>query len=234
MFHVAKNFCLFLRQVLPNSCILQLHNSRYDKSYRNRTFLYYALSCGIFMVGFGYISVPLYRIYCRATGTGTDSNLAKANSEKIRSMKPVKDRQITVQFSADTYSNMLWKFKPLQNAITVVPGETALAFYTAENPTDKPIIGIATYSVVPVEAAKYFNKIQCFCFEEQRLNPHEKVDLPVFFFLDPEFDSDPDLMLTDEVVLHYTFFKAKEARMNIPGITSTLEDVPNSPVTANE
>ena len=70
---------------------------------------------------------------------------------------------------------MLWQFKPHQKEIKIVPGETALAFYTARNPTDRPVTGIATYNVIPFDAGVYFNKIQCFCFEEQRLNPHEQV-----------------------------------------------------------
>lgn len=79
------------------------------------------------------------------------------------------------RFNADTSSAMRWHFKPQQQEIKIVPGETALAFYTACNPTDKPVTGIATYNVIPFEAGLYFNKIQCFCFEEQRLNPHEQV-----------------------------------------------------------
>ncbi|VDP34661.1 unnamed protein product [Schistosoma curassoni] len=93
-------------------------------------------------------------------GAGTNANLALTKSEKIKTMKPVRDREYTVHFAADTHSLMKWNFKPSQKALRVVPGETALAFYTAENPTDKPIVGIATYSVVPFEASKYFHKIQ--------------------------------------------------------------------------
>ncbi|VDO50714.1 unnamed protein product [Schistosoma margrebowiei] len=157
-------------------------------------------------------------------GAGTNANLALAKSEKIKTMKPVRDREYIVHFAADTHSLMKWNFKPSQKALRIVPGETALAFYTAENPTDKPIIGIATYSVVPFEASKYFHKIQCFCFEEQRLNPHEKVDLPVFFFLDPEISSDWRLQRCSEIVLNYTFFEAKKAKFHIPGITTPEHD----------
>ena len=88
-------------------------------------------------------------------------------------------RPITVYFNADTSSSMPWKFVPQQRAVRVVPGETALAFYTAYNPTDKPITGVSTYNVTPARAGLYFNKIQCFCFEEQRLKPHEEIDMPV-------------------------------------------------------
>lgn len=101
------------------------------------------------------------------------------DTAKISTMSPVKDRMIKIKFTADTAASMQWNFKPQQTEITIVPGETALAFYTATNPTDKQVIGISTYNVVPFEVGQYFNKIQCFCFEEQMLNPHEQVSLLV-------------------------------------------------------
>ena len=130
-------------------------------------------------------------------------------AEKVKAMKPVKNRKIEVHFNADTAAAMQWNFRPQQSVISVAPGETALAFYTARNPTDKPIDGISTYNVIPFEAGVYFNKIQCFCFEEQRLNPHEEVDMPVFFYIDPEFDEDPATMSYDKITLSYTFFESK-------------------------
>ncbi|KAK4468550.1 hypothetical protein MN116_007746 [Schistosoma mekongi] len=196
------------------------HNPFNRNAFKKRTLLYYTLSFGILMIGFGYSTVPLYRLYCSKTGSGTNSSLAKAKTEKIKTMKPIRDREFVIYFTADTHSGMKWKFKPLQKALTIVPGETALAFYSAENPTDQPIVGIATYSIVPFEASKYFNKIQCFCFEEQRLNPHEKVDLPVFFYIDPEINSDPWLKRSSQIVLSYTFFEAKKSKLHIPGVTT--------------
>src|SRR5665811_1167204 len=89
------------------------------------------------------------------------------------------------------------------------PGETALAFYRAENKTSRPVDGISTYNVIPFEAGQYFNKIQCFCFEEQRLNPGEVVELPVFFYIDPEIMNDPKLENIDLITLSYTFFESK-------------------------
>lgn len=88
----------------------------------------------------------------------------------------------------------------------VLPGETALAFYTATNKSDEDIIGVATYSVTPGQVAPYFSKIQCFCFEEQRLNAGETVDMPVFFFIDPDFVNDPAMNKIDTIILSYTFF----------------------------
>ena len=88
----------------------------------------------------------------------------------------------------------------------MLPGETALAFYTATNKSEEDIIGVATYSVTPAQVAPYFSKIQCFCFEEQRLNAGETVDMPVFFFIDPDFINDPTMNKIDTITLSYTFF----------------------------
>eukprot|EP00118_Oscarella_pearsei_P016331 m.154941 g.154941 ORF g.154941 m.154941 type:complete len:108 (+) comp38648_c0_seq7:247-570(+) len=92
-------------------------------------------------------------------------------------MEAVTERQLTIRFNADRSASMRWAFKPQQSEVKVFPGETALAFYSATNPTNEPVTGISTYNVIPFEAGQYFNKIQCFCFEEQRLNPHEQVGL---------------------------------------------------------
>lgn len=99
-----------------------------------------------------------------------------------------------------------WKFTPQQREVRVLPGETALAFYTATNKGDKDIIGVATYSVTPAQCAPYFSKIQCFCFEEQRLNAGETVDMPVFFYLDPDLLNDLNMKGVETVTLNYTFF----------------------------
>ena len=101
---------------------------------------------------------------------------------------------------------MPWKFIPQQREVRVLPGETALAFFTATNKSEEDIIGIATYSVTPAQVAPYFSKIQCFCFEEQRLNAGETIDMPVFFFIDPDFVNDPAMSKIDSVILSYTFF----------------------------
>ncbi|XP_051958853.1 cytochrome c oxidase assembly protein COX11, mitochondrial-like [Xyrauchen texanus] len=188
-----------------------------DWKKRNKTILTYIAAAGVGMIGMSYASVPLYRLYCQATGLGGTA-VAGHDTEQVETMKPVRGRVIKVTFNADTHASMQWNFHPQQSDIFVVPGETALAFYRARNPTDKPVIGISTYNVVPFEAGQYFNKIQCFCFEEQRLNPHEEVDMPVFFYIDPEFDEDPRMARVDTIILSYTFFEAKEGqRLPIPG-----------------
>ncbi|KAK1881521.1 Cytochrome c oxidase assembly protein COX11 mitochondrial [Dissostichus eleginoides] len=152
-----------------------------------------------------------------ATGLGGAAT-AGHDTDQVETMEPVKERILKITFNADTHSSMQWNFRPQQSEIYVVPGETALAFYRAKNPTNKHIIGISTYNVVPFDAGQYFNKIQCFCFEEQRLNPHEEVDMPVFFYIDPEFDEDPRMARVDTITLSYTFFEAKEGqKIPLPG-----------------
>jgi len=117
--------------------------------------------------------------------------------------------RIRVTFASSVSSNLDWKFIPQQREVRVVPGETALAFYKAENRSSEDIIGVATYSVTPGQVAQYFSKIQCFCFEEQKLTAGEEVDMPVFFFIDPDFANDPAMKGIEQVTLSYTFFKAK-------------------------
>lgn len=183
---------------------------------RKRTILMYVTSVVLVVIALSYAAVPMYRIYCQSTSYGGEVKIADASStEQIQKMTKVKHRPIAINFNADTSSGMQWKFRPHQSQIVVHPGETALAFYTATNPTDLPIIGISTYNVIPFEAGQYFNKIQCFCFEEQRLNPREQVDMPVFFYIDPEFAEDPKMEFVDEILLSYTFFEAKEG-MKLP------------------
>ncbi len=175
---------------------------------RSRTTLYYLLSLAVATAGASYAAVPLYRVFCQSTGFGGTVQEGH-DADRVTSMERREDRVITVRFTADTAATMQWNFRPQQPVVRVHPGETALAFYTARNPTDKPIDGISTYNVVPFEAGQYFNKIQCFCFEEQRLNPHEEVDMPVFFYLDPDYAKDPFLEGVDTITLSYTFFESR-------------------------
>uniref|UniRef100_A0A3P8SRC7 Cytochrome c oxidase assembly protein COX11, mitochondrial n=1 Tax=Amphiprion percula TaxID=161767 RepID=A0A3P8SRC7_AMPPE len=212
----------FLRRRLPARLVTQSRGRKWRSQQdewrtRNKTVLTYIAAAGVGMIGLSYAAVPLYRLYCQASGLGGTA-VAGHDTEQVATMTPVKERVIKVTFNADTHASMQWNFRPQQTEIFVVPGETALAFYRAKNPTDKPIIGISTYNVVPFEAGQYFNKIQCFCFEEQRLNPHEEVDMPVFFYIDPEFDEDPRMARVETITLSYTFFEAKEGqKLPLPG-----------------
>lgn len=140
--------------------------------------------------------------------TWTDEDAAA----RLASLKPVVGgRLITVRFDSTVGDVMPWSFTPTQLDVKVVPGETALSFFTATNHSkEHAITGVATYNVHPPRAGLYFNKIQCFCFEEQRLLPGETIDMPVFFFIDPEYADDPQLARCNNITLSYTFFQTDE------------------------
>ncbi|CAG8434731.1 7807_t:CDS:2 [Diversispora eburnea] len=169
----------------------------------------YTTAVLIFGVGFTYASVPLYRMFCQSTGfSGTPmTNNSKFSPDRL--VPTQNSRRIRVTFNADTSRALQWSFVPQQLDVRVLPGETALAFYTAKNKSNQDIIGMATYNVTPSKVAPYFNKIQCFCFEEQKLEAGEEIDMPVFFFIDPEFSDDPLMKDVDTITLSYTFFKAR-------------------------
>ncbi|XVF69187.1 hypothetical protein PTKIN_Ptkin11bG0060300 [Pterospermum kingtungense] len=186
------------------------HASNAFKEKKSRKTLWYLTALVFAMVGSSYAAVPLYRRFCQATGYGGTVQRRESVEEKIA--RHEKDgteatREIVVQFNADVADGMPWKFIPTQREVRVKPGESALAFYTAENRSSTPITGVSTYNVTPMKAAVYFNKIQCFCFEEQRLLPGEQIDMPVFFYIDPEFETDPRMDGINNIILSYTFFK---------------------------
>ncbi|ORY96987.1 cytochrome c oxidase assembly protein CtaG/Cox11-domain-containing protein, partial [Lobosporangium transversale] len=176
---------------------------------KNTDMLYYTASILIGTLGLSYAAVPLYRMFCSATGLGGAPMVGETKFAPERLVPRDNHRRIKVKFNADTSTSLQWSFQPQQRQVSVLPGETALAFYTAKNKSKDDVIGIATYNVTPSKVAPHFNKIQCFCFEEQKLMAGEQVDMPIFFFLDPEFANDPDMADVDTVVLSYTFFKAR-------------------------
>ena len=167
---------------------------------------------GVLAVAYG--SVPLYKTICQQTGWGgqpirsASHSGAETEDDVAAKLTPVtSSRRLRITFLGSTSDILPWKFTPQQREVRILPGETALAFYTATNKSqDEDIIGVATYSVSPAQVAPYFSKIQCFCFEEQRLNKGETVDMPVFFYIDPEFLRDPNMKGIDTISLNYTFF----------------------------
>jgi cytochrome c oxidase assembly protein subunit 11 len=163
----------------------------------------------IAMVGLTYASVPIYRIFCQVTGYGGTTQDTK---NFINNEIPKNSKKITINFQGDIADGLAWKFKPIQKNMQILIGEAALAFYQASNLTDKSIIGVSTYNVTPAKAGIYFNKIQCFCFEEQMLQANETIDMPVFFYLDPDWIKDPNMDEIDSITLSYTFFKSSEFR----------------------
>ncbi|KAL4205255.1 hypothetical protein AMTRI_Chr01g113650 [Amborella trichopoda] len=180
---------------------------------KSQAMLLYLVALVVAMVGCTYAAVPLYRRFCQATGYGGTVQIRETVEEKIARHAQdgtTTSRELVVQFNADVADGMPWKFIPTQKEVKVKPGESALAFYTAENNSSTPITGVSTYNVTPMKAAIYFNKIQCFCFEEQRLLPGEQIDMPVFFYIDPEFETDPKMASVNNLILSYTFFKIGE------------------------
>ena len=153
------------------------------------------------MVALGFAAVPAYRAFCQVTGWGGTTQRADANDSRIL------DRPITIRFDATVGQHLPWRFKPEQVAQTIKIGQTGLAFYEAENLSDKPIVGRATYNVSPAKAGIYFKKVECFCFTEQVLQPGEKVSMPMTYFVDPKLADDKNLNEVETITLSYTFFR---------------------------
>ena len=152
------------------------------------------------MVGVAYAAVPLYRLFCQVTGYGGTTQVAEQASEKVLS------KTINVRFDSNSSQKLDWSFEPMERQITIKIGETYLAKYKAQNLGTATTTGTATFNVTPVSAGQYFNKIQCFCFEEQTLGPKNVVNMPISFYIDPEMDKDPYLKDVKHVTLSYTFF----------------------------
>ncbi|NDV01770.1 cytochrome c oxidase assembly protein [Pseudoroseicyclus tamaricis] len=155
----------------------------------------------IAMVSFSYAAVPFYSWFCAVTGFGGETGVATAGSDTVL------DQTIKVRFDASRDRDMPWTFTPAQREMEVRIGETALAFYEASNPTDRVVAGQATYNVTPYEAGGFFDKIECFCFTEQVLQPGETVMMPVSFFVDPEIVDDRDAKYVNVITLSYTFYE---------------------------
>ena len=155
----------------------------------------------VVMGGLAWASVPFYDWFCRVTGFGGTPGISETADTDIL------DQTITVRFDASLDSKMPWEFKPVEREMTLRIGETGLAFYEAYNPSGRPVAGSASYNVAPYQAGGFFSKIQCFCFEEQVLQPGERVLMPVTFYVDPEIVTDRDAKYVHTITLSYTFYE---------------------------
>ncbi len=164
------------------------------------------------MGALAWASVPFYDWFCRVTGFGGATSTAEAGSDVIL------EKTIKVRFDASKERDFPWHFKPMQREMEIRIGETGLAFYEAYNPTDRPIAGSASYNVTPYEAGGFFAKIDCFCFEEQVLQPGERVEMPVTFYVDPEIATDRDGKYVKVITLSYTFYE-----IDLPEDIASLE-----------
>ncbi|HCL60903.1 MAG TPA: cytochrome c oxidase assembly protein [Rhizobiales bacterium] len=154
------------------------------------------------MLGLAFASVPLYRLFCQATGFGGVPQRAD------RAPNEILDRTIRIRFDANVDRSLPWTFLPDQRVMDVKIGDTALAFFKATNNTDAAVTGRAVFNVAPELAGRYFTKIECFCFKQQTLAAHASAEMPVTFFVDPNIVDDEDTKSISEITLSYTFYRS--------------------------
>ncbi len=173
--------------------------TKQDKVHSNKRTGYVLGGLAAGMLGVAYAAVPLYALFCQVTGYGgTTQRVTKAADRVL-------DRKITVRFDANV-NGLDWVFEPVAQSVDVRIGESTLAFYRATNKSDRPLVGTASFNVSPDIAGSYFNKMECFCFKEQRLEPGQTIDMPVSFYVDPALVEDKDARRLTHITLSYTFF----------------------------
>ena len=159
------------------------------------------------MLGLGYASSPLYRMFCQATGFAGTTQRAVTDSAPGE----VVGKIVSVRFDGNVNPKLKWRFAPEQETERVAIGAREMAFFTATNLTHRPLTGRAVFNVTPEQVGKYFTKIQCFCFTLQTLEPHATARMPVVYYVDPKFLTDPDTRDISEITLSYTFFPVDSA-----------------------
>lgn len=162
----------------------------------------------ILMVGLAFASVPLYDMFCRVTGFGGTTMISDSLPDKVL------ERTVTVKFDANTTRNMNWSFKPEKHQQTVQLGQQGIISFLAKNNGSRATAGTALYNVTPNKAGKYFQKMQCFCFDEQTLKPGEEMPMPVVFYIDPSMADDPNMEDVKTITLSYTFFPAESQELD--------------------
>ena len=171
---------------------------------KNRRVLLSCVGLVAGMTALSFAAAPLYDLFCRVTGYGgTTQQAAESTGEIV-------DRVVRIRFDASVDPSLQWEFQPVQRELSMRVGESAVAFYRARNVAETPIVGTAAFNVTPLKVGKYFNKIECFCFTEQKLEPGKSLDMPVTFFVDPEIVNDPNLNDVKLITLSYTFFEVEE------------------------
>lgn len=188
-------------------------NSLQKKNFRTGMFVF---SLALMMLALGYAAVPLYEAFCRITGFGGTTQVADVTQadQAEENALALGQNTISIRFDGSTSREMPWTFRPLQYTDTIRVGIRDMAIYQAKNNSAIPITGTATFNVEPEQAGRYFNKIQCFCFTEQTLQPGEEVTMPVLYFIDPAMLNDESMEGVEQITLSYTFHKA--LNQNIP------------------
>lgn len=172
---------------------------------RNRNVAVVCLLVFFGMVGAAYASIPLYRAFCQLTGY--DGTVRKAEAAP----DAVLDKTLTIRFDANV-RDLPWDFRAEQVVQTMKIGETKVALFTVTNRSDKAMTGRAVFNVVPEQAGAYFEKLACFCFTNQTIQPHQTVQMPVLYFVDPKYADDPETRHKGEVTLSYTFYPAVDGK----------------------
>ena len=168
-----------------------------------------ALALAAAMVGLGFASVPLYRLFCQVTGFGGTTQVA-TETEAASAAALATGQTMSIRFDGSTAVDVPWTFKPAQATDTVTIGQRDMAFYVARNDGPDAITGTATFNVEPAQAGLYFNKVQCFCFTEQTLQPGQEVQMPVVYYVDPAILEDEFMADVEQITLSYTFHRAIE------------------------
>src|SRR5215470_14516072 len=179
-----------------------------DSVKRRSRDLVVAAACGVFvavMVGAAYAAVPFYTWFCRATGFGGTTQVA------ARVPAEVLARKLTVRLDANVVGGLPWRFEPERTAIDVRLGEVVTVLYRVTNASARETVGQAVYNVAPLTVGAYFQKINCFCFTEQRLKPGESRDMAVVFYVDPALVRDADQDTLDTITLSYSFYPVRQA-----------------------
>lgn len=182
--------------------------SPFDRDRRNRRTLVTMAGVGLAMLGFGFASVPLYRIFCEQTGFGGTTARASADTQ----VAVAAGHTMSIRFDSNVQPGMPWEFYPEHRVDTVTVGARDMAIFVAKNMSDKPVTGTASFNVTPTQAGAYFTKIQCFCFTEQTLQPGQEVRMPVLFYVDPKILKDPDNKDTQQITLSYTFYPVEQGK----------------------
>ena len=170
---------------------------------RRNTFLagvLFAVMLG--MVGMSFAAIPLYRLFCSATGYGGTPNIGLATAPGSSG------ETIRVRFNADINPDLPWTFAPDQVEVSLKLGDEQVAFYHAANKSSRPVTGMALYNVTPEKVGKYFHKTACFCFNKQTLSPKQSMEFPVSFWVDPAIRTDPNTADVKVITLSYTFFRS--------------------------
>lgn len=182
-----------------------MSTATFDQAKRRTAWITVGVACA--MIALAYASVPLYRLFCQATGyAGTTQRAEAAALPSAQSLQALGGRTIKIRFDGNVSPGMPWQFGPDAPETKIKIGARAMGFYHATNLAAAPTTGRAMFNVSPDTAGKYFKKIACFCFNEQTLKAGETVSMPVTYFVDPAILNDPDAKKIDEITLSYTFF----------------------------